>query len=253
MTNSCLPRTICFRPGRLSSWLSGLLAWGLLGPLSAAQLALIIDDVGARHDDPQVFALPQEVTLSFLPHTPWGRQLALRAWREGRETLLHLPMATTIDKSPGPWAIGPDQDQWQVQYRVKKAFADIPFTVGVNNHMGSAITGDIEVMGWVMAELHRQQQFFIDSRTVANSQAYAAARAAGLPSLKRDVFLDPMPGQATLKIQWRRALNFAQTNGSVVVIGHPYPDTLEFLQQQLPLLSQQGITLVRASALLSSP
>ncbi|WP_067659830.1 divergent polysaccharide deacetylase family protein [Ferrimonas marina] len=239
-------RTTCCTPEpRIWLLLLLLFTW----PASAGQIALIIDDIGARASDRAAFALPTDVTLSFLPHTPYGRELALKAWRQGRETMLHLPMATRGPKDPGPWAIGPDQDAWQVSYRVKKALADIPFTSGVNNHMGSAITPDSEVMAWVMAELQQGNRFFVDSLTTPDSQAYYQAEAAGVASIKRDVFLDPMPGRMIIERQWRQAVSLAQSRGQVVVIGHPYPSTLAFLQEALPALAQQGVTLVPVSRL----
>ncbi len=220
---------------------------------AAPRLALIIDDVGAREADRAALTLPDSVTLAFLPHTPWGRELALAAWREDRELMLHLPMATTGPKSPGPWAIEPDLDRWQVQYRVKKALADIPFVSGVNNHMGSAVTPNPDQMAWVMEVLSLKGLYFVDSLTTADSRAYEQAQAWGVASLKRDVFLDPDRAPGTLETQWQTALAQAHRLGDVLVIGHPYPETLAFLQTALPALSEQGIQLVPLSALFTPP
>ncbi|GAA5187167.1 divergent polysaccharide deacetylase family protein [Ferrimonas gelatinilytica] len=214
-------------------------------------MALILDDIGARHRDAAVFELPQAITLAFLPYTPYGHTLAQRAREEQREVMLHLPMRPLGDKAPGPWAIEPQMAQQEVIERVQRALAAIPFTSGVNNHMGSAVTGDAEMMGWVMAELARQGKFFIDSRTTADSQAYAAAQKLGLPSLQRDVFLDPLPDLTILQKQWRLAIKQAKQRGQVVVIAHPYPETLAFLPAALAQLEQEGIRLVPVSALLS--
>ncbi|MBY5922777.1 divergent polysaccharide deacetylase family protein [Ferrimonas balearica] len=217
------------------------------------RLALIIDDIGAREADRAALDLPDSVTLAFLPHTPWGREFALAAWREDRELMLHLPMATTGPKSPGPWAIEPELDRWQVQYRVKKALADIPFVSGVNNHMGSAVTPDPDRMAWVMEVLSLKGLYFVDSLTTSDSRAYEQAQAWGIASQKRDVFLDPDRQPGTLEIQWNEALEQAQRRGEVLVIGHPYPETLAFLETALPALSDQGIELVPMSALFTPP
>ncbi|MBY5993399.1 divergent polysaccharide deacetylase family protein [Ferrimonas balearica] len=226
----------------------------LSGPAHAdPRLALIIDDIGARADDQRVLSLPTEVTLAFLPHTPWGRRLALAAWRQDRELMLHLPMATLGPKSPGPWAIEPGLDRWQTQYRVKKALADIPFVQGVNNHMGSAVTPDADRMAWVMEELNRKGLYFVDSLTTAESLAFEQAQAWGVASIERDVFLDPDRDPATLNRQWQQALKVARHYGQVVVIGHPYPDTLAFLELALADLPEEGVTLVPMSALFSWP
>lgn len=230
-----------------------ILAWLPYNHATAAQMALIIDDVGERHGDEITLELPRQVTLAFLPFSKNGRNLALKAKLQQREVMLHLPMATRGEKNPGPYAIDTDQDKWQVQYRVKKALADIPFVSGVNNHMGSKVTPDAERMGWVMEELAKRPLFFVDSLTISSSKAASQAHAHGLPTAKRQVFLDPAPGKKVLEQQWKQALRIAHKYGKVVVIGHPYPDTMAFLQQRLPELEQlqQPVELVTVADIIA--
>jgi polysaccharide deacetylase 2 family uncharacterized protein YibQ len=45
-------------------------------------------------------------------------------------------------------------------------------------------------------------------------------------------------------------MDIAQKHGSVVLIGHPYPATIEFLSQSLQRLDEAGIKLTSASALI---
>ncbi|QIZ78260.1 divergent polysaccharide deacetylase family protein [Ferrimonas lipolytica] len=236
-------------------WITKAVKWLVLslllvGSATAAQMALIIDDVGERALDKQTLALPHKVTLSFLPHSRFGRDFAMLGWLQQRELMLHLPMATVGVKDPGPWAITPNQDKWQVQYRVKKALADIPFVTGINNHMGSAVTPDPERMAWVMEEIAKKPMFFVDSLTTSDSQAHAQALRYGIDSIKRHVFLDPQPGIEVLEQQWLRAQTIALKYGKVVVIGHPYPDTMAFLQHKIPQLDQ--IELVSVAELISN-
>jgi hypothetical protein len=66
---------------------------------------------------------------------------------------------------------------------------------------------------------------------------------------RRNVFLDPAPGAATVRAQFRRLLRLARRDGSALGIGHPRPDTLAVLQDELPRLKHLGIELVAASRL----
>ena len=57
-----------------------------------------------------------------------------------------------------------------------------------------------------------------------------------MPSVDRDVFLDPDPSLEAVRFQFRRLLALARKNGSATAIGHPYPGTLKVLEEELPRL-----------------
>ena len=62
--------------------------------------------------------------------------------------------------------------------------------MGANNHMGSRFCQNRPLMDAVMAELKSRALLWLDSRTTAASEGKAAAEAARVPYLERDVFLD---------------------------------------------------------------
>jgi len=127
----------------------------------------------------------------------------------------------------------------------------VPDIRGVNNHMGSRLTQDATRMSWVMDGLMRHGElYFVDSRTTAKSQADTVAREYGLEHASRDVFLDDDKSQAKMQKQWYYLIRLARRNGSAIAIGHPYPETIQFLQQALPTLAKERIDLVPVSALL---
>ncbi|HCN46525.1 MAG TPA: hypothetical protein DIT18_13440, partial [Pseudomonas sp.] len=86
--------------------------------------------------------------------------------------------------------------------------------------------------------------FFVDSRTSAATVAAAKAQALGLASLSRDVFLDDVRTTEAIAGQLRIAVEMARKQGTAVVIGHPYPQTLEVLERELPRLKAQGVELI---------
>ncbi|MGL5046800.1 MAG: divergent polysaccharide deacetylase family protein [Shewanella sp.] len=67
----------------------------------ATKITLIIDDIDYRHTDKAVLALPSTVTLSALPHTPLGKDLANAAHQKGHEIMQHLPMQALNGKTLG--------------------------------------------------------------------------------------------------------------------------------------------------------
>jgi polysaccharide deacetylase 2 family uncharacterized protein YibQ len=115
--------------------------------------------------------------------------------------------------------------------------------------MGSLLPQKALPMEWVMQALQKRRLYFIDSRTTSNSVAWKTAQHYNIPSLKRDIFLDHTPTPEFIHKQFSKLLRLAKHKGYAVAIAHPYPETIQYLKQQLPLLAQQNITLVSASEL----
>ncbi|MCC3750131.1 MAG: divergent polysaccharide deacetylase family protein [Halorhodospira halophila] len=217
--------------------------------------ALIIDDVGDdRAAGRRAIDLDAGVTLSVLPHTPHGRYLAERAHERGREVMLHLPMEAKNGADPGPGALFLDMDEVQVRETVARALEAVPHAAGVNNHMGSLITRHPGHMTWLMEELAaRDDLYFIDSRTSARSVAQWMADEQGVDNAVRHVFLDPQRDADVIAEQFERFVALAQQGQGVIAIGHPYPETLDLLEEELPGLRERGVTLVPAGELVDEP
>jgi polysaccharide deacetylase 2 family uncharacterized protein YibQ len=130
--------------------------------------------------------------------------------------------------------------------RVQQALQSVPGAAGMNNHMGSALTTNREAMDALMSELAAQDMFFIDSRTTAETVARDAAKARGVPSASRTVFLDNKPELAAVEIQIKEAVRRALVEGYAIAIGHPHPATLTALSRALPRLPAD-VTVVSAS------
>ncbi|WP_137804056.1 divergent polysaccharide deacetylase family protein [Pseudomonas sp. G(2018)] len=201
-------------------------------------LSLIIDDLGQNlHRDRRVLALPGPVTTAIMPDTPHATEFAREAHRAGKIVILHMPM----DPATGPFAWHPELPTEELEKRLNAAFTMVPYTAGINNHMGSRMTTQPAAMTWLMGELQRRHKFFVDSRTSAQTVAAQQAQKIDLASVSRDVFLDDEPTEAAIHIQLQTAINLARKQGSAVMIGHPYPQTLAVLERELPKLKAQGI------------
>ncbi|MNP53802.1 Divergent polysaccharide deacetylase [compost metagenome] len=96
-------------------------------------------------------------------------------------------------------------------------------------------------MAWLMGELQRRGLFFVDSRTSAATVAAKSAQNINLASVSRDVFLDDVRTTEAIAGQLQQGIALARKQGSAVLIGHPYPQTLEVLERELPKLKAQGI------------
>ncbi|QBF24741.1 divergent polysaccharide deacetylase family protein [Pseudomonas tructae] len=203
-----------------------------------AYLTLIIDDLGQSPGrDARTLALPGPVTLAIMPDTPHASDFARQAHRAGKTVILHMPM----DPATGPYAWHPGAPLPELAQRLDAALAKVPYAAGINNHMGSRMTAEPVAMAWLMGELQRRGLFFVDSRTSAATVAAAKAQAIGLAHVSRDVFLDDVRTSEAIAGQLQQGIALARKQGSAVLIGHPYPQTLDVLERELPKLKAQGI------------
>jgi len=224
-------------------------AAGLAGSPMAA---IVIDDLGnLREGGLRSIELPGPVTYAVLPHTPHGPELARLAHALSREVLVHLPMEATSPRPLGPGGLTAALARHQFERRALEAFDSVPHAHGVSNHMGSRLTAMDRPMGWLMELLSlRGNWLFLDSRTTARTVAETTARAMGVRTTFRDVFLDNEHSDEAIRRRFAELVAHAQSAGSAVGIGHPYPQTLRVLEEELPGLSAHGVRLVPLSVVI---
>ena len=223
---------------------------------SEARISIIIDDLGYRKAEGlRALRLPGPVAVAILPGTPQAVVLAEVANAEDKEVLVHLPLQATIDDGlDEPGSLGLDTTRSEFRAGVEHAIASIPHVSGVNNHRGSLLTRHPGHMRWLMEDILAQEEslFFIDSYTTHHSVALTIAGEHGVPALKRDVFLDNQRDRESIANEFERLKRIAREKGAAVAIGHPFPETLEFLEAALPELAAEGIALVPVTALVET-
>ncbi|MFP1756715.1 divergent polysaccharide deacetylase family protein [Lonsdalea quercina] len=237
----------------ISRVISAIALCGLVVPAWAGKLSIVIDDFGYRlHDERQVLAMPTAISVAVLPNAPNAREMATEAHQQGHEVLIHLPMAPMSKQPLERDTLRPDMSSEEIRRILREAVSKVPYAVGLNNHMGSAMTASLPGMQKVMQAMTAYPLYFLDSMTIGSSQASRAAEGTGVKVVKRRVFLDDSQNENDIRKQFNRAVELARRNGSAIAIGHPHPNTLRVLQQMLPTLPPD-IVLVRPSQLLSEP
>ena len=221
---------------------------------NGAKLALIVDDCGQWIDTERAFiALGVPLTLSVLPDVHYTTVIAREASDAGMGVMLHLPMEPISHMNPGPGKVTTEMTDPQIVAQVQADLAQVPLARGVNNHEGSKASADERVMNDVIGVLaKRGNLFFIDSRTSSASVGEHLARADGVPTAARDVFLDGRADVAYTEEQLREAAALARRNGEAIAIGHPKPTTLAAVRAMIPQLQAAGIQFVLVQDLVSS-
>lgn len=220
-----------------------------------ARIAIVIDDIGYRQTDGDVLQLPGALTLSVLPHTPFGKALATEAHEQDKDVLLHIPMepsAKVNDRLLGPGALMADMTEQMIRRSLTASFDEIPFAVGINNHMGSKLTELYQPMAWTMRYLKERNVMFLDSLTSRQSKGRRVADHFDVPMLSRSIFLDNQLDYPYINQQFDKLIRIAKRHERAVAIAHPHPQTIAALRQLLPKLQQENIELVPISQLITT-
>ncbi|MCB5247550.1 MAG: divergent polysaccharide deacetylase family protein [Candidatus Cloacimonetes bacterium] len=154
-------------------------------------ILIVVDDFGNSTALLEDFAqLPPEVAFAVLPDLSATQVSGQVASQNGHEVLIHVPMEALGGGNPGKRYISTDSSPEQVAELLTAFKAQLPMAIGANNHMGSAVTANEELMKTVYNELHARGMFFLDSYTGGSKVPANVAKTLGYPPLKRDMFLD---------------------------------------------------------------
>lgn len=206
------------------------------------KIAIVIDDVGNDYNLAEAaMKINLPLTLSILPSSRYGRDIAAKARAKGFEVIMHLPMEPKDypNVNPGPDALLTKMNVEEIRAIIDQGLKKIPGVRGINNHMGSYFTERQDKMTHVLRELKKRNLFYLDSRTTSNSVGFKLAEAMGIPSAEKNVFIDNDLSQKALKYQLDRLMGTARHSGEAIGIGHPHEATFKALKDYEGVLKRK--------------
>ena len=217
------------------------------------KIVIIIDDMGVNERlSKQIMALPAPLTLAFLPYAENVAVLAKHAKDKGHELMIHMPMEPlSADIDTGPIAIHNDMSPEDITANLDKAFKALNGYVGINNHMGSKVTQNLEIMEQVMRTLKGRGLYFIDSVTIGSTVAARKAAEHNLNYAERDVFLDHEETEKFVKNALKKLEKKSEERGFAIAIGHPKEHTIKALKTWIPKAKKRGFDIIPASAVVA--
>ncbi|MEW6668353.1 MAG: divergent polysaccharide deacetylase family protein [Thermodesulfobacteriota bacterium] len=218
------------------------------------RLAIIIDDIG--HSLPRArrfLDLSVPITFAVLPRLSHSHDLACEIHREGHEIMLHQPMEP-CDRglSPGPGALYVGDGGGKIVKVMEENISEVPFAIGVNNHMGSRFTASRREVQQALGVLREANLFFVDSLTSSQSVAYETARRLEVPAAFRHVFLDHDLRERAILQSLERLRLHAQRHGSGIGIGHPHPETARAIAVFIKKHGDAEVSLTHVSELIQT-
>jgi uncharacterized protein len=221
-----------------------------------ARVAIIIDDFGNDGaGTKEMLEINRPLTCAVIPFLENTKLDAEAAHKAGHEVIIHIPMEPHKGnpKWLGEKGITGNLTEEQVKSILKEAIEDVPYAVGVNNHMGSKATEDEQIMKAILEVIKERNMYIIDSKTSMNSIVKKIAEDLEVPVLERAVFLDNQKDIDSLKRQIRQLEQIALEKGYAVAIGHVGPEggivTAKAIKEMIPELEAMGIEIVPVSYL----
>ena len=208
----------------------------------SARLAIVIDDLGENMNAVrQLLRLPYPVTFAILPRSSHARESAEAGHAAGRQIIVHQPMEPLgyPERKSVLGVLQTGDSSQAIEQVLQQSFAAVPHAVGLNNHMGSRFTQNNAAARAVVSVVKERNLFVLDSVTHPASVLYAQARRHGVPSAKRDIFLDVTQTKEAVLAQLLQAEKLALLTGRAVAIGHPHAETLAALQEWAGIRNRQ--------------
>ncbi len=222
---------------------------------AANKVALIVDDMGYSLEAiNELCSMGLPLTVAIIPYSPLASEIATISRQHDLEVILHLPLEAINNKgNHSKGMITAEMSEEEIIAIVEKNLDQVPYIRGVNNHMGSKITADSQLMNIILKRLKDRDLFFIDSRTTSNSVAYTIAQNLNIPSAYRHIFLDGELNESYIKGQLIELFRRAQKNGFALGICHPTKETLKVLKESFYLVDEYGLQPVLASQIVRTP
>lgn len=216
-----------------------------------AYIAIIIDDFGnASKGTEEMLSLPIKFTGAVMPSMPKSSEEAELLHKAGKDVILHQPMEAHTGKRSwlGESPILNSCSRTEAKEILEENLSQIPYCIGVNNHMGSKVTENKELIEEIFNQLKAKNLFYVDSMTTGKSVTGEVAQNLDLDLIKRDVFLDSTQDLATVEKNVLKTGDIALKKGYAVAIGHVGAEggivTYKAINNTYKELEQKGIKFV---------
>ena len=202
---------------------------------------LIIDDVGYDEFMLEKFIkINLKINFAIIPFLSKSKYAYNRLISENKIIMIHFPMQSQHKNSIEKFHINIDDNENMVRTKIETTFKEYPNAKIMNNHMGSLITSNEEIMRTILTKLKEEDRYFFDSFTTKESASVKVGEKIGIRVERRDIFLDNKDNEKDVMASLEKAKQIARIKGIVKVIGHIWSkNTLKILNQESENLNKE--------------
>lgn len=199
--------------------------------------------------------LPPEVAFAYSPYTNIAslESFTQQGLSEKRENILLLPMEPISypKDDPGPKALLSRASVKQNTDHLNWLLSRTANITGVMNYMGSRFLTDSNNLRPVFNAINRNRLFFIEDAGNANYRlAETTARIAKTPYMAADITIDETLTENDIRLKLVALEKRAADRGYAIGILHPYPVSLQTVDNWTDTLARRGFRLLAPSTLL---
>ncbi len=220
------------------------------------KIAVIVTNLGLGRaaTDAAIDRLPAFATLAF---SPYGHDLpawAARARGDGHEILVTAPMEPVEypNRDPGDKALLIDLNAAENLDRLKWMMSRFTGYVGIMGHMGSRFTGSAKAVRPILLEMEARGLVYVDNATAPKSAAVTVANEIGLPNAVVSLRVDTELSAGAIDARLAEAEVIAKRDGSAIVLGFPYPVTIDRIAAWITGLNEREIAAVPLTVLIKT-
>lgn len=216
------------------------------GEKSGARVAVVLVDLGLKRDMTRlaIESLPPEVTLAFSPYADNLPALVRAARLKGHEVLLAVPMEPDgyPKNDPGERTLLTSNTTKRNLGLLKWSMSRFSGYVGIVAHEGSRFLGSPEHLRPVLGEVKARGLMFVDPSESRTGKADKLAAELGLPVARVTAIIDDDPAPVSIAARLNAVAAQARTDGHAVVLGRPYPATIDAVKRWLAGFRERDLT-----------
>ncbi|MDL2248319.1 divergent polysaccharide deacetylase family protein [Tyzzerella sp. OttesenSCG-928-J15] len=195
-------------------------------------------------------------TGAVMPNCPYTDDEARQLLANGKEVIIHMPMEP--ENGSKSWlpegAILSNYSEEEAKAATLSAIGQIKGATGINNHMGSKVMENKDLVTAAIVTAKENNLYFVDSLTTSKSKAKEAAEENDAKIYYRNIFLDGTKDVTKIEKNLKKAGEIAVKDGYCIAIGHVGQEggkaTAQAISNMVPKLNEKGVKLVTMSQLI---
>ena len=219
-----------------------------------ARIAIIVGGLGLSKAGTQaaIQQLPGEVTLSFSSLSPNLNDWIAEARTAGHEVLLQFPVEEkTLRSRPEIRTPLNGEDNINNLTRLNQLLSRVDGYVGMTNYMTSHFNLSEKSLEETLTNLQGRGLLFVDSLENPELSSSNIADRLGLTNVISDLFIDLEASRISIDSRLLELESIAESGGTAVGIGYPYPVTIERIALWVQKLDKEKIVLAPISAVIN--